>query len=108
MSSCGDAMPSPRPSWLPIAAILTLASVGCTDRYLARTPNQLCIQDPNTAYSNCPEALRRPDMSVLYATDRDVVDKTPKLTYGSGRASTLVFGSAKVDLTPKLGWTDLV
>jgi esterase/lipase superfamily enzyme len=101
-------MPAPRPFWLPIAAILAIAPAGCTDRYLTATPNLLCAQDPNTVYSNCPEALRRPDMSVLYATDRDVVDKAPKLTYGSGRASTLVFGSAKVDLTPKLGWNDLV
>jgi esterase/lipase superfamily enzyme len=107
-------MLSPPRTWFSIAALAALVSAGCTDRYLTATPNLLCAQDPGVVYSNCPEACRRPDMSVIYATDRAPLepsgkpDKSAKLAYGSGRSSTLVFGSAIVDLTPKLGWTDLV
>jgi esterase/lipase superfamily enzyme len=102
-----DAMPVRRPLLL-FLALLVMSGSGCTQRYLTSTPNLLHSQDPTVVYAACPEGCRRPDMEVLYATDRAPIDPINKLAYGANRSQTLAFGTAVVDLTPRLGWKDLV
>jgi esterase/lipase superfamily enzyme len=89
-------------------ALLALLLCGCGKRYLVDTPNLLHHQDPQITFAGCPEDCRTPAMEVLYATDRARVEGDSKTLYGSGRASHLAFGLAKMELSPNLPWQDLV
>lgn len=95
-----------RQTWVLRAALIVLLTSGCSRRYLVQTPNLLHDQDPKVAYAACPDIFRKPEMEILYATDRaDVAGKTT-LTYGSGRSSRLAFGVARVNVGNVTTWNE--
>ena len=93
-------------AWIGVG--LLLPASGC-HRYLVQTPNLLQNQDPHQVYAACPESSRTAGAAVLYATDRAIVEHSKIYpTYGHGRANSLAFGVADVNLHPHPSWKELI
>jgi esterase/lipase superfamily enzyme len=87
---------------------LLLCASGC-HRYLVATPNVLKQEDAQRFYADCPADCQTADASVLYATDRAIVQHSKiHPTYGYGRANSLAFGVAHVHLNPSPTWKELI
>lgn len=80
-----------------------VSAPGC-HRYLTATPHLLDGQNPNAVYESCPDGCKTPDTEVLYATDR----MPAGANYGTRRASSLGYGIASVQLSPKPSWKELI
>jgi esterase/lipase superfamily enzyme len=88
--------------------VLALLQCGCMQRYLVATPNVLHNQDPQLAYAGTPEVYRKPEMEILYATDRAPLAANQNARYGSGRSTALAYGTATVSLSSsRVTWGDL-
>ncbi len=89
--------------------ILSLLT-GCasTARSLMPTPTLYHQQPVTVLFGNIPQERRRPEVELLYITDR-VPEKDPEtgLPYGEKRARSLAFGAAVVEMVPGLPWTEL-
>jgi esterase/lipase superfamily enzyme len=73
------------------------------------TPNLHRDGSGSKALAALPAELQRPEMDILYVTDRSQVgrsDRGPE--YGYGRATSMNFGTATVSLDPKPTWAELV
>jgi esterase/lipase superfamily enzyme len=90
------------------APLLVLLMVGCGPQFLVTTPNLLNEQASSRYFADCPADCRRPEMEVLYATDRSVAEGTKGPVYGYGRSRRLAFGVATVSLDPVPTWPELV
>ncbi len=89
-----------------VGLLVALAALtGCGGRQLVGTPNLLLNQDPQSAFAACPDCCRRPDMEVLYATDRAPTEDGT--AYGPARSRNLAFGVARVNLAPNRTWNDV-
>jgi esterase/lipase superfamily enzyme len=73
------------------------------------TPNLHRDGSGSKVLAALPAELQRPEMDILYVTDRSQVgrsDRGPE--YGYGRATSMNFGTATVSLDPKPTWEELV
>lgn len=89
-----------------MAVAAMLGGPGCaTRRTLAPTPILLQNVDPQAAFADCPDGCRRPEMEVLFVTDRSPGDlRSP---YGSGRSRHLEFGAAVASFDSAGTWKQL-
>src|SRR4051812_41397326 len=99
------------PSRMPYALLVItcplLALAGCAGRPLVATPNLLVHQDPERYFAQCPPC-QSPDMEIVYATDRALVQRPLGPSYGYGRARRLAFGTATATLAPHPTWKELI
>ena len=87
---------------------LLMTSAGCHP-YLVATPNLLQQQDPQKVFADCAKECQTPEAAVLYATDRAIIEHSPKQPdYGHGRATSLAFGVANVNMSPSPSWQELI
>jgi esterase/lipase superfamily enzyme len=94
--------------WVAIA--LTIAATGCSEvQRLPPTPNVLRDGSGSAQLSALAEPLRKPDMEILYVTDRSEIGRSERgPEYGYGRATAVAFGTATVSLKPAPSWEELV
>ncbi|MBU3728103.1 MAG: alpha/beta hydrolase [Phycisphaerales bacterium] len=93
-----------------IAALLALTATACSGvQRMPPTPNVLRDGSGSAKLSALSEPLRKPDMEILYVTDRSEVGRSERgPEYGYGRATALAFGTATVSLKPSPSWEELV
>jgi len=82
-----------------------LGSAGCTLQ-LGSAPN-LYVQSADDDYADVDPAQRSNRVELLYATDRLSLGKGKALAYGSGRSTSLAFGSCVVEIGKDVSWDDL-
>jgi len=87
---------------------LALAAVSaCTNlERMPPTPNLHRDGSGSKVLAALPEDMQRPEMDILYVTDRsqvDLSDRGPE--YGYGRATSMNFGTAIVSLDPSPTWS---
>jgi len=92
-------------AWVGVLVLLA----GCaTERSLMPTP--LLYQDlsPASFSREIPPERKRPDLDLLYITDRaPETGSDAKLPYGQERSRALAFGSTTVRMGENLDWTEL-
>lgn len=90
-----------------IAAAVLLA--GCSSqRPLMPTPDIYAQGIEQPFSESLPAELRSVDISVMYATDRmPQTRKDGRLDYGQGRAPSLAFGEAEVNIGGDISWEKL-
>lgn len=90
--------------------LLPLLTAACSSmETLPPTPHLLRDGSGSAKLAALAEPLRKPEMEILYVTDRSEVgrsDRGPE--YSFGRATALAFGSATVALQPTPTWEELV
>jgi esterase/lipase superfamily enzyme len=93
-----------------IAVLLALSATACSEvQRMPPTPNVLRDGSGSTNLSALSEPLRKPDMEILYVTDRSEIGRSARgPDYGYGRATALSFGTATVSLMPSPSWEELV
>jgi esterase/lipase superfamily enzyme len=92
---------------LPAFALL-LAACNSLER-MPPTPNLLRDGSGSRKLAELPANQQRPEMEILYVTDRSEVgrsDRGPE--YGFGRATAMNFGVATVEMDPKPSWDEVV
>ena len=81
---------------------------GCSNRTLMPTPN-VYVDTPGDPFGEVPPALRSPDVSILYVTDRVPTGEVDgRLRYGDGRSRSAAFGDAVVRIGPSATWEQIV
>lgn len=95
------------------ALAATLAATllsGCTAFTLPTAPN--LYADPKgdpSAFERIPQQLRSPEVTVVYATDRDPADHDGRPGYGIGRSEQVALGTCVVRMEGKSGtWEEVV
>jgi len=92
----------------PAVVFAVLLVAGCGPQLLVTTPNLLNDDKSSRYFSTCPSCCQRPEMEVLYVTDRTLADGTKGPVYSYGRSRRLAFGVATVSLDPSPTWAELV
>lgn len=98
----------------PYGVVLLLAGVvlgGCSGTGKKLMPTPLLYQSSanDAVFDEAPDERRRSHIDLLYITDRAAATSADTLApYGQGRAKTLAFGSAIVELKPRMSWPELV
>jgi esterase/lipase superfamily enzyme len=84
--------------------------VGCTSvERMPPTPNVHRDGSGSRMLAALPVDQQRPEMDILYVTDRSEVGRSERgPEYGYGRATSMNFGTATVSLDPKPSWDELV
>lgn len=94
---------------VPLVACFALA-VACNSlERMPPTPNLSRDGSGSKALEALPAELQKPEMDIVYVTDRSEVgrsDRGPE--YGFGRATAMAFGTATVKLDPAPTWPELV
>ena len=90
--------------------LLSLLAAACSSiETLPPTPHILRDGSGSTKLSALAEPLRKPEMDILYVTDRSEVGRSERgPEYSFGRATALAFGTATVALKPTPTWEELV
>jgi esterase/lipase superfamily enzyme len=90
----------------PVVCFLLLA--GCGSRELMPTPN-LYANNEEALFVDLPPEFQTTTIDLLYVTDRAPIDTDDgTLEYGSGRSSSVAFGSCLVEIGEDLTWDQLV
>jgi esterase/lipase superfamily enzyme len=86
-----------------------LLVAGCaTERSLMPTPLLYQDVDPGALFRQLPPERKRPDLDLLYVTDRvPEVDPAVGLPYGQARSRSLIYGRTAVRMGENLEWTEL-
>jgi esterase/lipase superfamily enzyme len=98
---------------LPVAPIVfgvvVVFLVGCAGTHPLMPSPSLFKESPRGAgFEDTPAALRRPDIDLLFVTDRNPeTDPSRGMPYGEARSFSLAFGSAPVEFGPDLTWAEL-
>ena len=90
--------------------VLGLLLSGCASqtRHMMPTPNLYTGDRAPELFTDLPAELQTGKMNLLYVTDRaPEVDESGVLSYGYGRSRSVAFGSAIVDIEPRMSWQEL-
>ncbi len=88
------------------ALLIVLLLGGCT-RVMMPAPN-VYTSAAQKPFGDLSQELRSSQVDVLYVTDRALADENLGiLKYGSGRSSSLAYGSAVVEMGNDLSWEEL-
>ena len=101
----------PRRPLLVLARLLALTGlVACAKlERMPPTPNVLRDGSGSKALAALPAEQQRPEMDILYVTDRSEIRRSQRgPEYGYGRATSMSFGTATVSLDPKPTWEEVV
>jgi len=91
-----------------LLVVLALAACASRER-LPPTPNVLRDGSGSRILSSLPAEQRKPEMDILYVTDRSEIGRSERgPEYGYGRATAMAFGTATVSLAPSPSWEELV
>ena len=91
-----------------VLTLALLASCKSLER-MPPTPNLHRDGSGSKALASLPADLQRPEMDILYVTDRSEVARSERgPEYGYGRATSMSFGTATVSLDPEPTWEELV
>ena len=105
--SSGMALHTVRNRWFVLTLAL-LASCTSLER-MPPTPNLHRDGSGSKVLAALPADLQRPEMDILYVTDRSEVRRSERgPEYGYGRATSMNFGTATVSLDPSPTWEELV
>ncbi len=93
-----------------LVAFLAVSATACSAvERMPPTPNVLRDGSGSAKLAALSEPLRKPDMEILYVTDRSEIGRSERgPEYGYGRAAALAFGTATVSLKPSPSWEELV
>lgn len=86
-------------------AVVVSLSLGCAVE-LPSAP-KLHQQAGPSPWAGVDQSLLKPEMEILYATDRQPETVDGKATYGFGRSASLAFGSAVVEMGEGLTWEEV-
>lgn len=92
-----------------LAAGVVLGGCSSTGKTLMPTPLLYQSSANHAVFEQVHPERRRSSMDLLYITDRAAATSADTVgPYGQGRAKSLAFGSAIVELTPRMDWPELV
>jgi esterase/lipase superfamily enzyme len=96
-------------SWGPSLLGLVLLLSGCsTARVMMPTPN-VYLEPDRDVYADLAAPLQSTEVPLFFVTDRAPErDEEGNLYYGSGRSSSLAFGTTVVDLGVDVTWEELL
>ncbi len=92
------------------ASVLAMLLLGACSTERSLMPTPLLYQDlkPNIFFRDIPPERQRPDVDLLYITDRATeTDPDAELPYGQERSSSVAFGTTVVHIGDNLDWTEL-
>jgi len=87
-----------------LAAVLAIALAGCATHPLMPTPVLYTGTNPRPLFVGLPVDERRPQLDVLYITDRAAEGAGDALHYTAERSRSMAFGSARVEFGADVGW----
>ena len=91
-----------------VLTLALLASCKSLER-MPPTPNLHRDGSGSKTLAALPAEQQRPEMDILYVTDRSEVGRSERgPEYGYGRATSMNFGTATIALDPKPTWEELV
>lgn len=91
-----------------VLTLVLLASCTSLER-MPPTPNLHRDGSGSKVLAALPADLQRPEMDILYVTDRSEIGRSKRgPEYGYGRATAMNFGTATVSLDPSPTWEELV
>lgn len=94
---------------VPLLSVSLLCVGGCHEHRLIEAPYVMRSDAGRAAFDAVPEALRTPDIPILYVTNRAVDRETPSgPRYGYKRAQEMAYGVARIGLSPEPTWAELV
>jgi esterase/lipase superfamily enzyme len=102
--------PKTRPRLAVSAALLISIILGaCAAPKMISTPYVMLGEEGRERFAALPPELKKPQIEVLYVTDR-AVDRTDERgpRYGYGRSNDMAFGVATVEYSPVQSWDELV
>lgn len=93
--------------WILFAAVLLLT--GCSGARLMMPTPKVYLDANLDLYENLAPELKSTEVPLFYITDRvPEQGEDGNLRYGSGRSSSLAFGTTVVDLGTEITWEELV
>ena len=101
-------MKNARSTGLGMVLLAALGACAKLER-MPPTPNVLRDGSGSRALASLPAAQQRPEMDILYVTDRSEVGRSARgPEYGYGRATSMSYGTATVSLDPAPSWDEVV
>jgi esterase/lipase superfamily enzyme len=94
---------------LVVMVLAACVATGCRDERLIDPPYVMRGERARALYEELPQRLRTADIPVMYVTNRTESSLTANgPRYGHGRSKEMVYGVARIGLSPEPTWEELV